>query len=79
MMKLSDIVPEKEYDEMPDRVWETYYALVGICNSLNAISGTKTFRPQRDLLLRAQGMITALLEETGRLKEYNDWDKSRCI
>lgn len=76
-MTLSDIVPEKECDEMPDRVWETYYTLVGICNSLNAIGGTKKFRSQRSLLLRAQGIITALLEETGRLKEYDDWDKSK--
>lgn len=73
----------EETEEMPDRVRETYNYLVGVCNSLNACWGMLRRRPSRndhtiaDILEKAQASIMTLLEETGRLDEYEQWKNSR--
>lgn len=73
----------KETEEMTDRVRETYDYLVSVCNRLNACQGILSRRPSRNdhmianVLEKAQASIMTLLEETGRLDEYKQWENSR--
>lgn len=82
-MALKDIVNPKKSEIMPDRVWETYDTLVSVCNALNAQAyvfrrdGNRRQQEHLSFLLeRAQTTIMELLEETGRLKEYDEWRES---
>ena len=89
-MHLGDVVPKNENSNMSDRVWETYSALVWCCNSLNSYGGrfihlSASKSPieisQNEAysvwvyMTRAQKVILALLEECGRLKEFDDWER----
>ena len=73
--------PDKENKDMPDRIWETYCCLVWCNNSLNADAGRlKYVDPNAsDHMLRAQWVITHLLEESGRMKEFYEWEKRKEI
>ena len=83
----SYLYDEKRYDNMPERIQETYRVLVGVCNSLNAQFGLRLRRYYISkneeelytsfLFERAQTTIVRLLEETGRLDEYDKWIKER--
>ena len=65
-------------NHMDDRSWETCCILTNVCNSLNAESGrfSRTDPFLADLLGRAQSVIMVLLDETGRLDEYDEWGNS---
>ena len=83
----SYLYDEHRYDNMPEHVRETYRVLVGICNTLNAKFGVHLRRYYISkneeelntsfLLERAQKTIMCLLEETGRLDEYDKWIKEQ--
>lgn len=83
----SYLYDEKSYNNMPERIQETYRVLVGVCNSLNAQFGLRLRRYYISkneeelntsfLFERAQMTIMRLLEETGRLDEYDKWIKER--
>lgn len=83
----SYLYDEYRYNNMPERVRETYRVLVGLCNTLNAQFGVHLRRYYISkneeelntsfLLERAQKTITTLLEETGRLDEYEKWLKEQ--
>ena len=83
MDKLIGVIPtSSKPPEIPDRIWTTYSALVWCCNSLNAEEGKK--RRQGDkwnatLLHRAQDVIRALLDETGRTEEFEQWEKEHML
>ena len=78
---------EKRYDNMPERIRETYRILVGVCNSLNTqcefrlrryyISKNEEELKTSFLFERAQTTIMCLLKETGRLDEYDKWIKEQ--
>ena len=89
---MADLFYEENKTDMPDRVWETYSILVGVCNSLNAIHGLynrKTFQENgrfvgpelcestSTMLLKAQETITWLLEDSGRLEELKSWESQK--
>ena len=73
------LFPKKENEEMPDRVWETYCCLVWCCNSMNATAGRYKYSDPHaaSYMLRAQSVITHLLDETGRLEEFHKWENER--
>lgn len=71
--------PENTSD-MPDRIWETYSSLVWCNNSLNAEAGIlrhHKIEHLANLLERAQFVITTLLEESGRLEEFDEWKRMK--
>ena len=89
-MTLEDIVPKNLNDKMSDRLWATYSAMVWCCNSLNAYGGRfiHMASSKEPIIIsaheaesvwrymnRAQEVIMALLDETGRLKEFDEWKK----
>ncbi len=87
----SRYLPSNKSDNMPDDIWETYAILTWGCNSMNAESGLwkriashpdpSKYVTKRDaehvyiLLDRAHYIITALLEESGRLEKYKKWEE----
>ena len=91
-MFLEDVVPKNSNKQLPDRLWATYSALVWGCNSLNAYGGrfirmasseepinisTSEAESVWVYMNRAQEIILALLNETGRLKELDEWEKEQ--
>lgn len=67
--------PDKENPNMTDRQWETYCILTWGLNSMNEAERSLSFyeNPIRYyfvLMRRAQDIIGLLLEETGRLDEW---------
>ena len=70
-----------ENSDMPDDIWQTYYFLVTVCNSLNALTGSvrHTNKTLAINLERAQASIMFLLEESGRLKRFNEWEERRML
>lgn len=67
-------------ENMPERIAETYEMMVGVCNSLNALSGLylRNGEPYdkvavASILLRAQDTIMKLIDETGRGEEFKNW------
>lgn len=69
---------------MPDEVWETYWILVHVNNSLNACEGISNHLSMVTDLNRigdrlsknfrkAQETILYLLESSGRLERYDKW------
>lgn len=86
-MEMKDVVKPNPTLTMSDDVWETYEILTGLCKSLNALLGTYRRQPQiisaqlsystAIALEKAQKVITILLEETGRMKEYEEWESRR--
>lgn len=75
--KMSDIFPLPDDVNMPPRIWETYQIMVGVCNSLNAQSGRFRYDDccLSCQLLKAQEVIMVLLYESGRIEEYEDWER----
>lgn len=100
-MHLEKVVPEnRSIDNMPDRIWATYCAMVWCNNSLNSYQGkylhlvgdklneskeNHRYDPAMitlgeadttwKLFERAQEVILALLYETGRIEEFDAWEK----
>lgn len=60
--------------ELNDRLWETYCIEVWCCNSLNERECTAKHDGREfdsTMFRRAQDVIWFLLEETGRMEEWN--------
>lgn len=89
-MTLEDIAPKNRNDKMSDRLWATYSAITWCCNSLNSYGGRFIHMASSKepivisaheaesvwrCMNRAQEVIMALLDETGRLKEFDEWEK----
>lgn len=89
-MCLEEVVPKNRNPYMTDRVWGTYNALVWCCNSLDSYAGLFGYLSISEspieisqneahsvwtYMTRAQEVIMALLEECGRLKEFDEWEK----
>ena len=84
MWTLEKALIKPEDSDMPDDIWQTYYFLVNVCNSLNACQGMSPARlPNRASevvrfnLERAQDSIMFLLKESGRLQRYLEWEEEQ--
>jgi len=79
-----------EDSNMSDEIWETYWILTSVCNSLNAYEGIfarksapfvmlneNNIAAIRHNLEKAQETIMFLLNETGRLKRFNEWQEQQ--
>lgn len=68
-------------DGMPEEIWATYRTYL-LINSLNAAHGMlhkskdKTLQQFGYYVEKAEEVIRILLEETGRAKDYEDWENS---